>query len=58
MVNKQQPNKPHGHDVPCKVVTANAWPFPTKDNPLKPWTPKEVQEYEKLQRQNAQESPL
>lgn len=21
------------------------WPFPTKDNPLKPWTPKEVKDY-------------
>lgn len=34
------------------------WPWPTKDNPLKPWTPKEVKAYEKLQRQNAQEAPL
>ena len=38
------------------------WPFPTKDNPLKPWTPKEVKAYAKLQREkalrNAQESPL
>jgi hypothetical protein len=36
----------------------NYWPFPTKDNPLTPWTPKEVKEYQKLQRENAQESPL
>ena len=36
----------------------NYWPFPTKDNPLKPWTPKEVKAYEKLQREKAQESPL
>lgn len=36
----------------------NYWPFPTKDNPLKPWTPKEVKAYAKLQRENAQESPL
>lgn len=34
------------------------WPFPTKDNPLKPWTPKEVKAYAKLQREKAQESPL
>ena len=36
----------------------NYWPFPTKENPLKPWTPKEVKAYAKLQRENAQESPL
>lgn len=40
------------------------WPFPTKDNPLpsykdiKPWTPKEMKAYAKLQREKAQESPL
>jgi hypothetical protein len=22
----------------------NTWPFPTEDNPLKPWTPKQVRE--------------
>ena len=48
------------------MVNANAdkqqpdhyWPFPTKDNPLKPWTPKEVKAYAKLQREKAQESLL
>lgn len=34
------------------------WPWPTKDNPLKPWTSKEIKAYEKLQREKAQESPL
>lgn len=38
------------------------WPFPSKDFPLKPWTPKEIKAYAKLQREkalrNAQESPL
>ena len=34
------------------------WPFPTKDDPLKAWTPKEIKAYAKLQRENAQESPL
>ena len=27
------------------------WPFPSKDNPLKPWTPEQVKEYNKQQRQ-------
>ena len=34
------------------------WPFPTKDNPLKPWTPKEVKAYAKLQREKAEEAPF
>jgi hypothetical protein len=34
------------------------WPFPTKDNPLTPWTPKEVKAYAKLQREKAQEALL
>lgn len=50
MVDKQQPDKPHGHDVP------NAWPFPVF--PTKPWTPKEVEEYEKLQRQRIPDAPM
>lgn len=47
MVNKQQkqPSDPY-------------WPFPSKDFPLKPWTPKEIRAYAKLQREKAQESPL
>ena len=31
------------------------WPFPTKDNPLKPWTPSQVKEYND---KNTQESPF
>lgn len=41
-----------------KQPSDTRWPFPTKDNPLKPWTPKEVKAYAKLQREKAQESPL
>lgn len=40
------------------VNEQHCWPFPTKDNPLKAWTPKEIKSYAKLQRENAQESPL
>ena len=43
---------------PDPYCTQYCWPFPTKDNPLKPWTPKEIKAYEKLQRESAQESPL
>jgi hypothetical protein len=52
MVNKQQsePTKPHGHNVP------DAWPFPVF--PAKAWTPKEVEEYEKLQRQRIPDAPM
>ena len=31
------------------------WPFPTKDNPLKPWTPAQVKEYKD---KNTQEAPF
>jgi hypothetical protein len=34
------------------------WPFPTKDNPLKPWTPQQQHEYERQQRQQLPEAPL
>ena len=34
------------------------WPFPTKDNPLKPWTPKEVKAYEQLQRAKTPDAPM
>ena len=34
------------------------WPFPTKDNPLKPWTPKEVKKYNELQRKNIDDAPM
>ena len=26
------------------------WPFPTQERPLKPWTPKQIKEYETKQR--------
>ena len=34
------------------------WPFPTKDNPLKPWTPQEVKKYNELQRKNIDDAPM
>lgn len=34
------------------------WPFPTKDNPLKPWTPEELKKYAEEQLKNLPESPL
>jgi hypothetical protein len=50
VVNKQQPDKPHGHDVP------NAWPFPVF--PPKAWTPQQVEEYNKQQRQQVPDAPM
>lgn len=35
-----------------------SWPFPTKDKPLKPWTAKQIKQYEKLKRQQMPEAPL
>ena len=34
------------------------WPFPSKDNPLKAWTPKEVKAYNQLQRAKAPDAPM
>jgi hypothetical protein len=34
------------------------WPFPTKENPLKPWTKKQIKEYEEQQRAKLPEAPL
>lgn len=34
------------------------WPFPTEDNPLKPWTPQEVKKYNELQRKNIDDAPM
>lgn len=31
------------------------WPFPTKSNPLKPWTPEQVKEHKE---KNTQEAPF
>ena len=50
MVNKQQPDKPHGYDVP------NAWPFPVY--PAKPWTPEQQRKYAEEQLKNMPPSPL
>ena len=34
------------------------WPFPTKDNPLKAWTPQEIKKYNELQRKNIDDAPM
>lgn len=34
------------------------WPFPTKDNPLTPWIPEEVKQYEKQQRDKVPDAPM
>ena len=34
------------------------WPFPSKDFPLTPWTPKEQEEYNKQQRDKTPEAPM
>lgn len=34
------------------------WPFPTKDNPLTPWTPAQQKKWAEDQLKNAPESPL
>ena len=44
-MKQQTPSDPH-------------WPFPTKENPLKPWTPKEIKAYDKLQRSKAPDAPM
>lgn len=34
------------------------WPFPTKDNPLTPWTPEQQRKWAEDQLKNLPESPL
>jgi len=34
------------------------WPFPSKDNPLTPWTPAQQKKWAEDQLKNAPESPL
>lgn len=34
------------------------WPFPTKENPLKPWTKKQQRDYANQQRQQLPDAPL
>lgn len=34
------------------------WPFPTKDNPLTPWTPQQQKKWAEEQLKNVPESPL
>ncbi len=36
----------------------NNWPFPTKDNPLIPWTPEQQREYEQQQRAKVPDAPM
>jgi O-glycosyl hydrolase len=34
------------------------WPFPSKDNPLTPWTPEQQRKYAEEQLKKLPESPL
>ena len=36
----------------------NNWPFPTKDNPLKPWTPEELKKYAEEQLKHLPDAPM
>jgi hypothetical protein len=36
----------------------STWPFPTKDNPLTPWTPEDHKRWAEEQLKNVPESPL
>lgn len=40
-----------------KLSVADTWPFP-QDCPPKPWTPEQVKEYEKQQRDKTPEAPM
>jgi len=43
------------------VITLSAlstWPFPTEDNPLKPWTPEDHKKWLEDRLKNVPESPL
>jgi hypothetical protein len=35
-----------------------SWPFPTQENPLKPWTPKQIREYAQQQRNKEEDALL
>lgn len=34
------------------------WPFPTKDNPLTPWTPAQQKKYQEEQRGKIPDAPM
>jgi hypothetical protein len=34
------------------------WPFPTKEHPLTPWTPKQEREYQRKQREKIPAAPF
>ena len=34
------------------------WPFPSKDNPLTPWTPEQQRDYEQQQRAKVPDAPM
>jgi hypothetical protein len=34
------------------------WPWPTKDNPLTPWTDKQIKEYNQKQREQLPDAPM
>jgi hypothetical protein len=40
------------------MKTTHTWPFPSQDHPLTPWTPEQVEEYNKQQRDKTPEAPM
>jgi len=40
------------------TMTKTQWPFPTQDNPLTPWTAKQIKKWTDEQLKNVPESPL
>lgn len=40
---------------PNDEMPKDYWPFPTKDKPLKPWTPEQVKKYNQ---QRTEDAPL
>jgi hypothetical protein len=39
-------------------IQQHTWPFPTEDNPLKPWTPEQEKKYNDEQRQQVPDAPM
>ena len=40
------------------MVNKQQWPFPSKDFPLTPWTPEQVEKYDKQQREKIPSAPM
>jgi hypothetical protein len=39
-------------------MVKTTWPFPSKDNPLTPWTPEQQRKYNDEQRQHLPDAPM